>query len=172
VSPASWNYEDSIRPQGPVAEHLVLHPLRYQAAEAQPNEALYRHYVTEDAMCEQLMVRVERDVHTHKLLTDTHTAWTKVTVPWSCSVTVAIPQPWYRRLLRRPVRYVHKQTFGQVKAHVQVEVHAEHYAAFPDLPHYSQKMGEPIMVSMWRDGDGATRRRQTFPADGASEVWE
>jgi hypothetical protein len=127
-----------------------------------------------DPALHALVIEMRKHLYRERIGVEPHRFPVTVAAPWSCHVTVPLPQPWWRRLLRRPTRYVHAPASGTVKAHTEVEVSLAHYATYPDFPHRPHEWGAPIRMTEW-DAPifGHTRARRTetrVESGGAAEA--
>jgi hypothetical protein len=175
----TFDYGDALSPQGAVTQRewlLYWTKHRLQAAISQERLSSVRDAeVVVEHTVDQMMVRLQTDILTDRVLGKREQVSCRVAVPWSCTVMVEVPRSWWRRWLRRPARQVWKDVSGTVETWGQVEVHLEHLVMFPDPKRaYPKELGRPVQFSQVEIG-GAPMfdvRRTTARGPHAAERGE
>lgn len=109
----------------------------------------------------RMVLELNAGMLTEKLLAKTQYVpfSTVVDVPYVHETEVPLPDPWWRRRLRLPTRYMRHTSRGEVRVRVtgQVLVETRHMAAYPEhrlnLP--PESFGKPVRISVLQDIPGA-----------------
>jgi hypothetical protein len=146
---ARWDPDDHTQKVG-LAEQFVLNPRLAEGRFVVTDEIkrrMSRYRLTEmyEDMTRNTVVRVERDVHEHRLLDETETVGFTRIVPWAVTIPIPVERTIWQRLLRRPREWRWRQIHGQVRVYGEVDVNITDGRTFPDAPHYPGELGKPIV---------------------------